>query len=147
MNQNEEENSLPSLEDAAPNATADVLSRTEDVLIPLSDRYYLNSDCEVQVREIMRNPEKFDFTHLKDLCIYDTLSVLISTATWNIVKSCGLESNYAGVITQCSRLIFAPLEGLGLGLGLKRSVNPSQAHESLFSRSWKQSTTLTIEEL
>jgi hypothetical protein len=117
MNRNEEESSLPSLDEvvqeAINNSVADSLSRVVDVPIPLSERFYLNEECTQCAKEIMREPDKFHFTHLKHLNIYDTLSILISTAAWNIVKSCGLESNYAGVISQCEeRLLFAPLETL-----------------------------------
>ena len=115
-NNYEVEPDLPDLEDV-PTTTIEELTRiaTSNVNAPTSetpirDRLYLNDENKAVAKEIIRNPAKFYVKQLDHLSIKDTVEVLSSVAVLNLVKHCGVESNYEGMMKTADRIRFASLD-------------------------------------
>jgi hypothetical protein len=107
---------LPALEDVHTTtagelpriSTKNVNASTSE--IPVRDRVYLTAVGKTIVKELIRDPTKFYVKQLDHLPIKDSAEILASAAVLNLVKHCGVMSNYEGMMNLADRICFASLD-------------------------------------
>jgi hypothetical protein len=78
--------------------------------IPVRDRVYLTAAGKTIAKELIRDPTKFYVKQLDHLPIKDSAEILASAAVLNLVKHCGVMSNYEGMMNLADRIRFASLD-------------------------------------